>query len=150
MLPATWNGGTGLLSTQVGLDWLALGQHGLACVCQELLVSYQMCTNPPVGCAGFKHRNFGGGSGRPWVSLVGQVPIHQMAAFSWANRESVTGITGNEGRVTATPREKLVGRAEVGARMECREPFWEQGQGLDTCGKKGQKELFHLCVEVPA
>ncbi|XP_053805823.1 coiled-coil domain-containing protein 17 isoform X2 [Vidua chalybeata] len=34
--------------------------------------------------------------------------------------------------------------------MDCREPFWEKGQGLDnTCGKKGQKELFHLCVEVP-
>lgn len=59
----------------------------------------------------------------------------------------MAGTTGNEARGKAC--RDLPSRAEVGARMECRELFWEEGQGLDnTCGKKGQKELFHLCVEV--
>lgn len=42
----------------------------------------------------------------------------------------------------------LASRGEVGARMESRELFWEQGQGLDTCGKKGEKG-FHLYWRLP-
>lgn len=55
--------------------------------------------------------------------------------------------TGSEVRGKAG--RDLPGRAEVGARMEYRELFWEEEQGLDNCGKKEQKKLFHLCVEVP-